>query len=119
MASGQLVMELTLNPLPYSLLTFPFPYRKASQKGPGHSKAETWPYPENPQKWQTTFVSQASMCPSPHPSPLLPSPLSTLGELLDPVHPRQGAEVHCPAFLGLTKGTGPSTNFPYFPFPNL
>lgn len=38
------------------------------------------------------------------PSPPLPSPLSTLGALLDPVCPGQGAEAHCPAFLELTKG---------------
>lgn len=40
-------------------------------------------------------------------SPSLPAPLSTLGVLLDPVCPRQGAEAHCLALLELTKGRDP------------
>lgn len=46
-------------------------------------------------------------------TPPLPSPLSTLGALLDPVCPGQGAEVHSPAFFGLTKGT----DYPHKPLP--
>lgn len=71
-AQGQLVLELLLAPLPYPLLTSPFPHRKASQKGPGYSKAETRPYPENPQKWQTASVIPFVSYPSPlHPHCLL------------------------------------------------
>lgn len=44
----------------------------------------------------------------------LPSPLSTLGALLDRIGPGQGAEAHCPAFLELTKGTDSPNTLPHF-----
>lgn len=96
-----------------ALLTLALPYRKASEKGPGHSKAKTRPHPENPQKWQVTSVRQAPSCPTPsslHPHCLL---RCQLGALLDPMSPGQGA-LSC--FLGTDQRHGLSpTPFPTSP----
>lgn len=51
------------------------------------------------------YFCELPCVPAVTPTPPLPSPLSTVGALLDLTCPGQGAEVHCPAFFGLTKGT--------------